>query len=99
MAFDVAGVGAELLKQPGITGTLALRVSPAYSYLLEALAADVGQSKASLVRLALEHYFVHARPDANPALVEQLVEAGNKIGCRPHHSVRGKAGTSSTSAK
>jgi hypothetical protein len=67
---------------------LTLRIPPDYAATLNALAADLGQSKVSLIRRAVEHYVSTARPEADRSLVNQLLMQGSQIRDQPHRSSR-----------
>jgi hypothetical protein len=77
-----------LQMQPGVTCIVSLRLPPAYAAAIDDIAADLGQSKISLFRRAVEHYVSTARPEADPALVQQLLDLGSQIRDRPHPSRR-----------
>ncbi|WP_323357338.1 ribbon-helix-helix domain-containing protein [Cyanobium gracile] len=74
--------------QPGVTCIVSLRLPPAYAAAIDDLAASLGQSKISLFRRAVEHYVSTARPEADPALVQHLLDLGSQIRDRPHPSSR-----------
>jgi hypothetical protein len=78
----------DLPAQAGVSCNVSLRVPPAYAAVIDDIAAELGQSKVSLFRRALEHYLSTARPEANPDLVRRLLDLGSQIRDRPHPSSR-----------
>jgi len=88
MTTSVPRSGPGLAMQPGVTCIVSLRLPPAYAAAIDDLAANLGQSKISLFRRAVEHYVSTARPEADPALVQHLLDLGSLIRDRPHPSRR-----------
>ena len=86
----------DLPSQTGVSSNISLRVPPAYAAVIDDIAADLGQSKVSLFRRALEHYVSTARPEADPALVQRLLELGSRIQDRPHPASRWRPQASTT---
>ena len=88
MTISLPRRAPDLPTQAGISCNVSLRVPPAYAAAIDDIAANLGQSKVSLFRRALEHYVSTARPEADPALVRHLLDLGSQIRDRPHHSSR-----------
>ena len=88
MTISLPRRGPDLPTQAGVSCNVSLRVPPAYAAAIDDIAASLGQSKVSLFRRALEHYVSTARPEADPALVQHLLELGSQIRDRPHPSSR-----------